>query len=117
MPETPSVIHEILNGDALSLSQAARKIPPHRGDGNHAHPSCIWRWIVVGAKGPNGDIVKLDAARLAGRWCTSAAALARFFEVLTPSTDSPTPPTPARTASARRKAIEAAKTKLAKAGC
>lgn len=109
------VIGEILAGDALGMSATARKVPAFRGEGR-ANPTTIWRWIVTGCKSPDGSIVKLEAARLGGRWLTSSAALARFLDALTPSTDPAPSPARSRKPAARKRAIEAAHKKLAAAG-
>lgn len=76
---TTTVIGETL----LSLSQAARRLPP----GRHGRPvtlSCLLRWVLDGVPGPEGHRVRLEAVRLGGRWLTSVEALARFAERLTP---------------------------------
>lgn len=117
MIDSPSqVIQEILSGDALGMSAAARKVPPHRESGRgRSHPSTVWRWILTGAKGPGG-VVRLEAARVGGRWLTSAAALARFFAALTPAIDPPPVSTRARTRE-RERSVAAARRRLEKAGC
>src|SRR5262245_33839415 len=108
---TPNVLAEIIAGDALGLSAAARLLPAHRGDGR-ACPSTLWRWIRTGTRTPDGRVVRLEAARIGTRWLTSRAALARYMAALTPAApDAPTPdPTP--TATQRRRAHEAALNKL-----
>jgi hypothetical protein len=81
----------------LSLAEAAKLIPPSRG-GKRTHLSTILRWILHGAKGPQGSVVRLEAVRLGGRWLTTCEAIHRFTERLTPSVDpastSGTPQTP-----------------------
>lgn len=76
------VAAEIAAGDALTLSQAARERPAHRGQ--RAWGSTIWRHITRGVIGPDGHPVRLEAARIGGRWLTSRAALARYMAALTP---------------------------------
>jgi hypothetical protein len=94
----------------LSLSQAAKRLPPGRS-GKPTHPATLTRWIMTGVRG-----VKLEAAKLGGRWVTSAEALQRFAEALTaaPAGDgaAPPPPTPA----ALRRAAEGADRELARLG-
>ena len=114
---TPApVIAEILNGDALGMSAAARLIPAHRGHGR-ANPSTPWRWITEGAKAPDGRIVRLEAGRVAGRWLTSRAALGRFISALTPSDASAAPkveiPNPKKSSSRAARASS----KLQSMGC
>ena len=71
-----------LNGETLlGLSTAASRNPAGRGSGR-LHPATLTRWILVGSKSLSGSIVKLEALRCGQRWCTSEAALARFFEAL-----------------------------------
>lgn len=113
----PSVLSEILSGDALGMGAAAKLFPAHRGEGR-ARPSTIWRWITHGARTANGAAVKLEAARVGGRWLTSRAALTRFATALTPpsseSNTTTTPPT--RTEKARQRSSEAAVRRLTAAG-
>ncbi|WP_439621830.1 DUF1580 domain-containing protein [Gemmata sp.] len=113
------VLREVCAGDGLSLAQAAALIPAHRGNGT-ANPTSVMRWIVDGARDPNGDTVKLEAGRLGGRWLTSRQALARFMSRLTPTTsDSHEPnndPPKSRSASTRQKAAEKACAALAAMG-
>ena len=67
----------------LSLAAAARLVPPARG-GKRCHLSTILRWIVKGSKAPDGTTVRLEGARVGGRWLTTLQALRRFSERLTP---------------------------------
>ena len=73
MADSVPVISEIINGDALGMSAAARCVPPHRGS-HRASPSTPWRWIRQGVRTPDGRIVRLEAARIGSRWLTSRAA-------------------------------------------
>jgi hypothetical protein len=61
----------------ISLAQAAKLIPPTR-QGKPVHASTLVRWILHGVRG-----VRLEAARLGGRWVTSHEALDRFSAALT----------------------------------
>jgi hypothetical protein len=73
-----------LNHEApLPLAEACHLIPPGRG-GRRTHLSTVLRWILRGAKAPDGTTVRLEGLRLGGRWMTSRAALQRFAEALTP---------------------------------
>lgn len=93
-PATTSIAHtehghpaarvaaEIAGGDFLTLSQAARERPAHRG--RRAWGSTIWRHITQGVIAPDGQRVRLEAVRQGGAWVTSRAALARFWSRLTP---------------------------------
>jgi hypothetical protein len=93
-----SVITEIAAGQGISPAQASRLLPPVRLD-KPCHPSTITRWILDGAKRPDGTLIKLEAARVGSRWVTTRAALERFLQTLT----TPTPGTysTARSASER----------------
>ena len=70
----------------INLVTAAAMVPPARV-GRKTHISTIWRWIVNGIKGPNGEIVRLDGTRLGSRWITSEEAIQRFTDRLTPHLD------------------------------
>ncbi len=105
---------EIAAGLGLSLSQAARRLPSSRG-GRPVHSSCVWRWINDGVRLPDGAIVKLEAARLAGRWLTSTPAIERFLARQTPTTETASMPVP-RTPTQRRKASERAARELERIG-
>ncbi|MBV8232948.1 MAG: DUF1580 domain-containing protein [Planctomycetaceae bacterium] len=67
----------------LSLAQAARGVPPTRQD-KPVHVSTLTRWILRGVHG-----VRLEAARLGGRWVTSEEAICRFSAALTDLQDTP----------------------------
>src|SRR5262245_13275728 len=104
----PQVISEIVGGDGLGLGAASRIVPAFRGEGRSC-PSTLSRWIRNGLLTPDGRVVKLEAARIGGRWLTSRAALARFATALTPPAGSDTSPvstTIPRTETVRRKACE-----------
>ena len=110
---TSPIIAEILAGDALSLSAAARKLPPHRG--RNVAPSTIWRWHREGLRTPDGRRVHLELARVGGKWLASAAALARFIAAATPPIPCDTPLTPrGRTAKQEQSAAERAGARLEK---
>ncbi|MBA4068009.1 MAG: hypothetical protein C0501_30755 [Isosphaera sp.] len=112
------ILSEILDGDALSLGAAARLLPAYRGAGT-ARQSTVWRWVNQGHR-RGGRVVKLEAARLGGRWLTSKAAIARFMAALTSTdtaagADATTAGRP-RTPAARKKASDAASRRLAEMG-
>lgn len=104
-----------MTDDLLSLGQVARLIPPMRG--RKTHVSTIGRWIVDGTRTPGGEVVRLEAVRLGGRWLTTREALARYMDALTgmmagTGGDVPPPRSPAR----RRRASERAAQELARQG-
>jgi hypothetical protein len=94
----------------LSLAEAAKLVPPARS-GKRCHLSTILRWIVKGAKAPDGTIVRLEGQRLGGRWLTSREALQRFSDRLTPRLDANAQPAP-RGPEKRRRASERAAAEL-----
>ena len=98
----------------LPLAAAAAQIPPAR-NGRRCHLSTVLRWVLRGAKAPDGTLVRLEAVRLGGRWVTSAQALQRFAERLTPRADI-TPRPALRTESRRRRASERAGADLERLG-
>lgn len=104
---------DLTNETSLSLTQATRLLPPSRGD-RPVTISCILRWTLRGARSPSGELVRLEAIRLGGRWVTSCEALQRFAQALTPSL-SESPPTQ-RTPAAQQRACERAAQQLEKLG-
>jgi hypothetical protein len=108
METSPSAL---LAEKLVTLYEAARRLPPGRG-GRPVSFSCVLRWITQGVPGPDGNRVKLEGARVGGRWLTSEEALGRWAERLTPHYDAdPSHKTP--TPSQRRRRGEAAGKKLA----
>ena len=99
----------------IPLADAAKLIPPGR-NGKRTHLSTILRWILTGARGPDGARIRLEGVRLGARWMTTHGAIARFSEALTPllgdSDPSPTPRAPAR----RRRTSERAAAELERLG-
>jgi hypothetical protein len=107
-------VFDLLEETPLPLPAAAAVVPPAR-NGRKTHVSTILRWILTGAKGPDGRRVRLEARRIGGRWFTSREALERFSCALTPATDTPAPPAP-RSSTASRRASERAAAELEKIG-
>lgn len=110
------VISEILDGDALTLSAAAKDVPAHRGEGRST-PSRLSRWGKSGYKRADGTVVKLETAKFGAQVLTSKAALKRFLVAINSAADGEAivPPV-GRTAALRRSAGEAAAKRLTKAG-
>jgi hypothetical protein len=98
---------------SISLAAAARLVPAR--DGKRTHFSTIVRWVLTGARGPQGQRVRLEALRIGSRWVTSREAIQRFAEALTPKLDAEPVPPP-RTPTARRRASEQAARELDAAG-
>jgi hypothetical protein len=74
MPQTQS--------EYLSLSQAARRVPPTKND-RPVHASTISRWVRLGCKLGDGTIIKLRATRFPGGWKVTEEALDEFLGRLT----------------------------------
>src|SRR5262249_58033800 len=87
------VLDEIAQGQGLSLTQAARLFPSARR-GRPVTLSCVLRWVLGGVRAAEGGRIRLEAARLSGRWLTTAAAIRRFLAAQTPRLDDSPPPAP-----------------------
>jgi hypothetical protein len=96
----------------LSLPQAAKVWPSYQ-NGKATHVSRLVRALTRGSKDPSGNLIKLEALRLGGQWVTSAEAIQRFAERLTPSDQSAAPRC---TPVARRRAAESADSELERLG-
>jgi hypothetical protein len=81
--DSPSVLSEIVAGQGIALSAAARRLPPTR-QGRPVATTTLWRWACHGARSPDGRLVKLEIARAGCRWLTSESALLRFLAALQP---------------------------------
>jgi hypothetical protein len=112
--DTPTdIVSEIAAGAGLSLAQAAKRFPSYRG-GRPCNPSTVFRWVASGVVTPDGRRIRLEAARLNGRYLTTEAAIARFLVAQTPP---PEGDTPARqTPTQRRRSAERAGRELDKIG-
>ena len=110
---TPQLLAEITDGVGVSFPQAARLLPPGRG-GRPVHPSCLWRWATEGARGPDGQRIRLEAARLGARTLTSKTALSRFAAALSGQVVETAPTL--RTPAARTRGHQAAVDALSKIG-
>jgi hypothetical protein len=110
---TDQLLEEIEAGQGETLTRAARRIPRSRQD-RPVSLSCLLRWVLVGVKGPGGTRIKLEAARLAGKWVTTPGAIRRFVEAQTPDQDSTVPAS--RTPCRRRRASERAGRRLEEMG-
>jgi hypothetical protein len=111
----PTVVTEILNGEGMTLADAARLCPASRGRGK-VSPTTLLRWITVGAPRWDGTLVRLEAARYGRRWVTTRGAVARLLLALTPCATSVPPPTTSANTTPNPKRVKAAAEKLAAAG-
>jgi hypothetical protein len=110
-PESP-ILGEILSGQGLYLSQAARLLPRHRQN-RPVHPTTLSRWAHQGVRLPDGTVIRLEAVRCAGRLVTTAAALKRFLASQSPAA-LPQPHalrSPGRRCNEQRRAAELLRTK------
>jgi hypothetical protein len=104
---------DLARESAISLKEAARLVPPAR-DGHRCHLSTLLRWILQGCRSPTGEVVRLEALRLGGKWITSREALQRFAERLTPHLEEAAPAP--RSAQARSRASLHAEAELERHG-
>ena len=105
---------DISSEPLIRLTDAARLAGPGRGN-RPTHLSTVLRWILDGVKTPSGERVRLEAARIGSRWMTTAAAVQRFVEALTPRLDGDASPPP-RTPTARKRASDRATKRLERLG-
>ena len=112
--DSPTVASEVIAGDSLSVSEAAKQL--------RVSPAALWRWITMGVRNASNQRTHLEACRLGCRWFTSKAALARFVAAMsaaTPAENSGQPPvvsTRGARSSFRERAIAEAKARLSAAG-
>jgi hypothetical protein len=105
---------DFTNEQTITLAEAAALVPPSRG-ARTTNIATILRFILKGSKDPSGVRVRLEAARIGGKWVTSRQALQRFAEALTPRLADEDEPA-VRTAGQRERATKAAGKKLEKLG-
>ena len=98
----------------IPLADGAKIVPPARR-GKRTHFTTLLRWVLKGAKGPDGRLIKLEALCVGGRWMTSKEALQRFALALTPRLDGNEWPAP-RTPGQRRRDDERAAKELESRG-
>lgn len=110
---TEALLAEIAAGKGETLTVAARRFPPTRA-GRPVTLSCLLRWVLEGVKTVSGVRVHLEAARNAGRWVTSPAAIQRFIAAQNP--ESSEQMSVGRSPGKRQRASERAERELEKAG-
>jgi hypothetical protein len=64
------------------LLQVSAQLPCTR-EGRPVHPQTIRNWIVVGRKGPAGQVIKLRGRRFPGGWRVKPEDLDGFLDELT----------------------------------
>jgi hypothetical protein len=116
-PDTADQIKQLLAEGPIGLSLAARLFGRFRNN-KPTHVSTVSRWINNGVRLADGRVLKLEGFQLNGRVCTTEAAIVRFIAAQqgSPPPRVPTPAGATRTATARRRASEAAAKKLEAAG-
>jgi hypothetical protein len=96
--------------DTFSLTEAAKRLPCRRR-GVRPNVATLYRWAQIGCRGIRLETICVGATR-----CTSMEALQRFFDALTAQAEHHTVPQAPRMTATRRKQIEAAEQRLARAG-
>jgi hypothetical protein len=112
---TDQLLEEIESGAGETLSRAARRVPRTRLD-RPVSLSCLTRWVLTGVRGPGGEIIRLEAAKLAGRWITTPAAIRRFIARQTPQFADAAPASTTRTPTQRASRSARAARELEKLG-
>lgn len=101
---------DISSEKLLTPAEIVQHIPRRRA-GKKCNIATIYRWMTDGVRG-----VKLEHLCVGGTRCTSLEALQRFFDLLTARAERQPTEQPQRLTKSRRKQIEAAERRLAKAG-
>jgi hypothetical protein len=99
----------------IPLTQAAGHLPKGRAD-RAVSFSTVLRWVLRGARGPDGTRIRLEAVRLGGRWVTSIEAIQRFADALTPNLSTADGKGVRKATTRRQRACDAAARKLQEMG-
>jgi hypothetical protein len=102
----------------IGLQEAVKLYPPFR-EGTPTHISTPLRHITKGIELPSGEVVRLEGARLGGRWITTVEAVQRFVERLTAATLGeymPAEPSTVRPSARRQRELDRVDRELDKAG-
>ena len=100
---------------ASSSAAAAKRFPSTRW-GRPVNLSCVLRWVLDGVLTVSGERVRLEAARNAGRWVTTAPAIRRFLERQNSDAVSSEAVDVGRTPGKRQRASERAAAELERVG-
>jgi hypothetical protein len=111
---TKELLDEIEMGQGETLARLARLIQPVR-QGRPTSQSCLFRWVMTGVRGPDGERVFLEAARLSGKWISTPGAIRRFVAAQTPRLEGEAAQE-SRTPNRRRRANEMAARELENMG-
>jgi hypothetical protein len=74
-----NLVSQILNEGAEGFTVLAKRIPSSRRAGPLT-PQALWRWATKGIRRPDGQVVKLEVVRVAGRFLSSWPAVERFIQ-------------------------------------
>jgi hypothetical protein len=96
--------------ETFSLTEGTKRLPCRR-KGVRPNVATLYRWAQIGCRGIRLETICVGATR-----CTSMEALQRFFDALTAQAEHRTEPPARRVTASRRKQIEAAEKRLARAG-
>jgi len=91
---TQQLLDEVTAGEGLTLSRLAKHCPAARRNGRPVSLPTLLRWVLEGSPGPDGQRIKLEAVRMAGRWISSRAALQRWIAAQSPQTEGEPVPAP-----------------------
>jgi hypothetical protein len=109
---------DIVKERQISLSEAATLYPSSR-NGRPTHISTPLRHITKGIQLAKGEVIRLEGARLGGRWITSVEAVQRFMDRLTAGAladSSETSASTIHTTKQRRRELDRVQRELAEAG-
>ena len=73
---------DLANERRIGLQETAKLYPSFR-NGRPTHISTPLRHITKGVRLSNGEVIRLEGARLGGRWITTVEAVERFMQRLT----------------------------------
>jgi hypothetical protein len=69
--------------DLVSLNRARRELIPLNEHGRPVSPSTVWRWIMKGLPGPDGERIRLAVTYCGRRPYTTAEDVEEFFRQVT----------------------------------
>lgn len=110
MPDSVSEhIQRLVDEGPIGMAETARLLGTFRG-GKPCHSSTPTRWCLDGVRLPDGNALRLEHFRAAGRLMTSKAALLRFLAAQQDADADAgvVPPTTGRSPAARNRAADAA---------
>ena len=109
-----NLVSQILAEDPEGFAALAKRIPSNRRQGPLTSQA-LWRWATRGVRRPDGQVVKLEVVRVAGRFLSSWSAVERFISAQNQTPEVPTP-APTRSAGKRQRDAERAAAMLEEVG-